>query len=135
MNSIKAFAAITAFILGIVLTAPATAVADSKKRMMNPCNPCAVNPCAMNPCGEKMCSEKKKAYKKMHGKHQGDMMRMLKETMEIVRDLNHKPSAKDKERLNEMIERLDKSIAKHKEMKKKWSKKHKKKMGKDDNDD
>ena len=45
-----------------------------------------------------------------------DMMKMLSETMTILRDLNHKPSAEEKARLSEMIKQLDEMMVAHKEM-------------------
>ncbi len=45
-----------------------------------------------------------------------DMMQMLSETMTILRDINHKPSAEEKARLGDMIKQLDGMMAKHKEM-------------------
>ena len=40
-----------------------------------------------------------------------EMMEMVRETMAIVRDLSHKPTATDKKKLGEMIDRMDEIIA------------------------
>ena len=55
---------------------------------------------------------------KMAAHHESirQMMGMVRETMEIVRDLNHKPSAEDKKKLSAMIDRMDKIIAMSKKM-------------------
>ncbi len=45
-----------------------------------------------------------------------DMMKMLSETMSILRDLNHKPSAEEKARLSDMISQINEMAVKHKEM-------------------
>ena len=54
------------------------------------------------------------------------MMAMTRETMKIVRDMNHKPSAEDKDKLNTMINDIDKLIEHDvdtgKKMMKKWKK-------------
>ncbi|NIR14198.1 MAG: hypothetical protein GWN86_09665, partial [Desulfobacterales bacterium] len=50
--------------------------------------------------------DKKKGYDS-YGKSHYEMMQMLKQTMEIVRDMNHKPSDTDKKALSKMISRLD----------------------------
>ncbi len=42
------------------------------------------------------------------------MMEMVRDTMAIVRDLNHKPSAADKKKLSTMIDRMDEIIASEK---------------------
>ncbi len=54
----------------------------------------------------------------MQARHQmmNDMMGMLKETMSILKGLNHKPSAGEKEKLGDMIASMDKMIAHHDEM-------------------
>lgn len=44
------------------------------------------------------------------------MMKMTRETMEILKNLNHKPSAAEKEKLAMMIEDLDRMMARDKEM-------------------
>ena len=53
-------------------------------------------------------------------------MMMLRETMQIVRDMNHHPSEADKEKLNKMIDETN-DLMKHeaetgKKMMKKWKK-------------
>ncbi len=73
-------------------------------------NPCAKNPCGMsmgdkNPCA---MEERKAKHHKMKKEHMG----MMREVMVILRDLNHKPSAEQKKRLNAYIEKLDDSLAK-----------------------
>ncbi len=63
--------------------------------------------------------DKKKDYKEHYMKrHQMnmDMMQMLSETMTILSNLNHMPSAKEKERLNEMIKQLNEMMKTHEEM-------------------
>ncbi len=45
-----------------------------------------------------------------------DMMDMMKETMAILRNLNHKPSAEERERLGEMMQHLDEMKARHEAM-------------------
>ncbi len=64
--------------------------------------------------------------KKHHenGMHAGykmhhEMTMMLKTTMEILRDLNHQPSAAEKEKLTEMIGKIDNMLEQHTKMKKK----------------
>ncbi len=54
-------------------------------------------------------------YTQRHQMHM-DMMQMLSETMTVLRDLNHKPSAEEKARLSDMIKQLDEMMATHKEM-------------------
>jgi len=43
-------------------------------------------------------------------------MTMLKETMTILKGMNHKPSDEEHEKLSEMIASMDKMIAHHDEM-------------------
>lgn len=57
-----------------------------------------------------------------------DMMGMLKETMAILKGINHKPSAAEREKLDAMIGRMDKMIAQHEEMHEKMHKKMKEHM-------
>ena len=57
-----------------------------------------------------------------------DMMVMLKETMSILKGLNHKPSAGEKEKLGDMIASMDKMIAHHDEMHEKMRKRMKEHM-------
>ncbi len=45
-----------------------------------------------------------------------DMMGMMKEMMGILRNLNHKPSAAERERLGEMMQHMDEMMARHEEM-------------------
>lgn len=45
-----------------------------------------------------------------------DMMRMLSETMTILRKLEHRPSESEKKKLGDMIAQLDDMIKQHKEM-------------------
>ena len=71
-------------------------------------NPCAKNPCGVsdkNPCAMK---ERKGKHHKMKKEHMG----MMREVMVILRDLNHKPTAEQKKRLDHYIEKLDDSLAK-----------------------
>ncbi len=46
----------------------------------------------------------------------GEMIGMLKETMTILKGLNHKPSSAEKKRLGEMIGRLGEIEMKHKKI-------------------
>lgn len=48
-----------------------------------------------------------------------DMMAMQKETMMIIRNLNHKPSGEEKQRLDEMMGKLDDMIKQDREVSKK----------------
>ncbi|MEE8573827.1 MAG: hypothetical protein V3T30_00295 [Thermodesulfobacteriota bacterium] len=53
-------------------------------------------------------------HHEMMRKHQEmkrETMEMLKKTMTIIKNLNHKPSATDKKKLSEMIEKLDGMIS------------------------
>lgn len=54
------------------------------------------------------------------------MMAMTRETMKIVRDMDHRPSAADKQKLSDMIDDIDKLIEHDvdtgKKMMKKWKK-------------
>ncbi len=70
-------------------------------------NPCAKNPCgeAKNPCAAKERRAKHHAMKKEH-------MGMMREVMVILKDLNHKPTAEQKKRLEHYIEKLDGALAK-----------------------
>jgi Spy/CpxP family protein refolding chaperone len=54
--------------------------------------------------------------KKKHHEAMGDRLEMMKELMDIVKNLNHTPSAAQKKRLTEMMERLDEIIKMHEEM-------------------
>lgn len=53
----------------------------------------------------------------MHeGQYMHEVMGMLKETMGILKGLNHKPTADEKKRLGEMINKLDGLTSKHNKM-------------------
>ncbi|MBE9531185.1 MAG: hypothetical protein IME98_00090 [Proteobacteria bacterium] len=54
-----------------------------------------------------------------------ETMMMLKETMEIIRDLNHKPGKDEKKRLSEMIDRLGEMEESCETKKKEWKKERK----------
>lgn len=58
-----------------------------------------------------------------------DMMQMLSETMTILSNLNHMPSAKEKQRLNDMIKQLNEMMETRKEM---WDKAQQRMMDGDD---
>lgn len=49
----------------------------------------------------------------MHHEKMGGLMEMLKETMDIVKNLSHVPSAAQKQKLTEMMGRLDEMIKAH----------------------
>lgn len=57
-----------------------------------------------------------------------DMMGMLRDTMAILKDLNHKPSSAEREKLAGMIQRMDEMMAQHEEMHEKMRKKMKEHM-------
>jgi alpha-D-ribose 1-methylphosphonate 5-triphosphate diphosphatase PhnM len=67
----------------------------------------------------------KKAFEERHQMSQ-NMMSALKETMTILRDLNHKPTVAEKQRLSDMIEQMDVMMSRHDEMAKKRMKEHQK---------
>ena len=96
-------------------------------------NPCAKNPCAENPCAEKV--KKHGHYKGNHDKEHHDtkleMMGILKETLTIIKGLNHTPTDAEKKQLGDMIERLTEMEKKCKEKKKECSTKWRDKEGKD----
>lgn len=98
MAPIKVF---LTMVLAITLLA-APALAGGKDMM---------NPCQMNPCqkkgGQKMM---------MHKGYMGEMMDMMKETMGILKGLNHKPSPAQKKRLGAMMQRLDEMKEAHEKM-------------------
>ncbi len=73
--------------------------------------------------------DKKHHESGMHAGHKihHEMTTMLKTTMEILRDLNHQPSAAEKEKLTAMISKIDNMLEQHTKMKKKH-----KEMGGDD---
>ena len=45
-----------------------------------------------------------------------EVMSMLKETMGILKDLNHKPSSEEKKQLGDMVNKLDDLINQHNQM-------------------
>lgn len=55
-------------------------------------------------------------HMKQHQQMEMEMMRMLADTMSILRDLNHQPSSEEKKRLSDMIKQLNDMMARHKEM-------------------
>lgn len=61
---------------------------------------------------------------KDHHKMMSDMMGMFKETMGIVKGLNHTPTAAQKKRLAEMMDSMDGMMKKHDEMMKMKMKMH-----------
>lgn len=65
--------------------------------------------------GDKM--DKGMMYDKMAGHHEmtTEVMGMFKETLVILKDMNHTPTAAQKKRLEEMITRMDEVIKKHEE--------------------
>ncbi len=54
-----------------------------------------------------------------HHKMMTDMMGMIKDTMGIVKDLNHKPTAEQKEKLSDMIDNMEGIMKMHEEKMKK----------------
>lgn len=58
-----------------------------------------------------------------HRKFTRDIIEMTKETMAILRDLSHKPTADQQKRLDELIKKADEMIKKHDEMMKSWQEK------------
>ncbi|MDH4228034.1 MAG: hypothetical protein OEV59_09860 [Deltaproteobacteria bacterium] len=75
-----------------------------------------------------MMKDGKKDGMMMRGEHKGmvrDMMIMLRDTMTIVKGLNHTPTDKEKEELSKMIEKMDEMIKKNEEMMKAWEEKKK----------
>lgn len=61
--------------------------------------------------------------------HMSGVMEMLKETMTILRDLNHRPTDAEKQKLTEMINQIDEMMMKKKEMMKDKDKGMMKKKG------
>ena len=60
--------------------------------------------------------DKREMYMKMaQERHEMsiDMMKMLRDTMEIVKNLEHRPTAEEKEKLGKMISQMDEMISKH----------------------
>lgn len=45
-----------------------------------------------------------------------DMMQMMIDTMTILRDINHQPSAEEKKHLSDMIKQMNEMMANHKKM-------------------
>ena len=95
----------------------------------NPCGYDSKNPCAdaeKNPCAYKERRAKHHAMKKEH-------MGMMREIMVILRDLNKRPTAEQKKRLDHYIEKLDDSLSKCElhEKKRTGDKPHHKKQRKD----
>ncbi len=62
--------------------------------------------------------DKGKYKEHMEKRHQMnmDMMEAIKETMVILRDINHTPSSADKDRLNDMIQRMERIMDEHSKM-------------------
>jgi len=97
----------TGFVLSALLALTlmaSTATAEKKDGKMG-------NPCAMMGQDGMMGSM-------MQERHQmgQEMMEMLKETMSILKGLNHQPTAAEKQKLGEMIGRMDAIMEKHKTM-------------------
>lgn len=63
-----------------------------------------------------------------HHQMMQDMMGMMKETMAVLKDLNHSPTAEQKTRLDEMINKMDGFMKKHEEMMKEKQEKMEKKQ-------
>lgn len=86
--------------------------------------------------GHEQRSDKREMYMKMaQERHEmsQDMMKMLRETMEIVRNLDHKASAGEKEKLGKMIGRIDEMLQKHEDMREEHKQMHdEKKMMRDE---
>lgn len=76
----------------------------------------------------------KTMWRGMMKEHQQTMMEvkgMLKDVMVILKDLNHQPSAADRQKLTDNIARLDEIMKKEKEMAEKWKEMHKDMPGHD----
>jgi len=56
------------------------------------------------------------------------MMETLRETMSILKDLNHQPSDEERKKLGEMITRIDTMISRQQEMQEKMREKMKERM-------
>ncbi|MDX1253091.1 MAG: hypothetical protein IDH49_12725 [Gammaproteobacteria bacterium] len=70
----------------------------------------------------------KTMWRGMMKEHQQTMMEvkgMLKDVMVILKDLNHQPSAADRQKLADHVARLDEIMKKEKEMAEKWKEMHK----------
>jgi len=59
-----------------------------------------------------------------------EMMKMMKEVMGIVKNLEHRPSAAEKEKLDKMMSRLDEMMQQHEDMMKKAREMHEERMEK-----
>ena len=95
----------TAGLLSIAMLSPAIASDDDEKR-----------------------TPYQEHYKQRHQMNI-DMMQMLSETMTILRDINHQPSAAEKARLSDMIKQLDEMMVAHKKMQGKIMQRMDKNMG------
>ena len=119
---------------GALMAAPVMA-GNKGGEAANPCavqNPCAANPCGMkNPCMMKRGKLMHHKWGKSMGEHHRmmtDLMEMMRDTMTIVKNLDHRPTPAEKKRLgamadklNRMMEKHDKMLKRHKEMKeKRW---------------
>ncbi|WKZ33790.1 MAG: hypothetical protein QY316_05175 [Thermodesulfobacteriota bacterium] len=62
--------------------------------------------------GSKMTDSTTKDRMQMHE----DVLGMMKETMVILRDMNHKPTEAQQKRLDEMITKIDEMTARHRDM-------------------
>ena len=70
-------------------------------------------------------------YRMMYQEHNQmshDIMMMLKDVMGILKGMNHHPTAEEKERLNKMMDKLDKMMAAQEDMVKKAREFHEKRM-------
>ncbi len=120
---------IVAIIMAGALMATPVMAGDKGGEAANPCavqNPCAANPCGMkNPC---MMKRGKKMYHKWgksmgeHHRMMSDLMEIMRDTMAIVKNLDHRPTPVEKKRLGAMADKLDRMMKKHKET----GKRHKK---------
>ncbi len=88
----------------------APAAAGEKGMMGNPCG-------MMGGKGEKHMMMSKGMKK--HHKMMNEVMGMMKESMVILKDFSHKPTSAQKQKLEEMISRMDEIMAKHEAMKEK----------------
>lgn len=87
---------ITTTLIGALLAAPAFAGKGEEKSEEHTAN----------------YKEHMQQRQKMHM----NMMQALADTMTILRDLNHQPSAEDKKRLTDMINQMNEMMAQHKSM-------------------
>lgn len=65
----------------------------------------------------------KKKWMMHHHKQMDEINGMLRDVMVILRDLNHKPSAAERNQLNNMIHRMDEIMEERKHMREKYMKK------------